>query len=287
MENSLRYDEHGMRKGILIFAHNNQFNYLRMADLAAGFAKRNLGLPVTIATDMKSMRETDVKHADDIVFLDLLESNTRTFKLPTENITVNWYNHSRRQAYDISPYEQTLLIDSDLLLCSDRLAHLFDTEHDFAYFDTSYDVMDLGSLDRDRLIGKYSLSMVWATALYWRRSEFARSVFDMADHVRQNYRYYSLLFNFKSTPYRNDFAFTIALHLLNGYGVDSRRVIPWRLAALSSDAEVLEFRPGNAEFVVKQNQTVSRLSEQDLHIMNKRVFEDERLVARFQEYISA
>ena len=44
-----------MSKGALIFAYNNDFDYLAMADVAAGLVRKNLGIPTTVVTDEASI----------------------------------------------------------------------------------------------------------------------------------------------------------------------------------------------------------------------------------------
>ena len=52
-----------MKKGILIFAHNNrQIDYARMSLVTGSLAKKNLGVPVSLATDPSTvewMRESN------------------------------------------------------------------------------------------------------------------------------------------------------------------------------------------------------------------------------------
>ena len=41
--------------------------------------------------------------------------------------------------------------------------------------------------------------------------------FDLIKHIEENYIHYRNMYQFKTSVYRNDFAFSIAVHIMNGY----------------------------------------------------------------------
>lgn len=273
----------------MIFAHNSDFNYVTQADLAAGLVRKNLGVPTTLVSDAESVDGIELQHISDVILVDAPTDNVRTFRLPEGELRSVWKNGTRHLAYELSPYDQTLLLDSDLMLFSSRLAHVFDTEHDLLCFDRAQDITGQNVFASDRYIGKRSIPMIWATAVYFTKGEFAKSVFDFVKLIRENYRYYSLLYGFSARPYRNDFAFSIALHTLAGYG---RRgySFPWALATLTSNAEVLELRPDHGQLVFgyqTDRYRISRIQGQDIHIMNKQVFNNTKFRDAVLEIINA
>lgn len=278
-----------MSKGALIFAHNTDFNYLAQADLAAGLVKRNLSLPTTVVTDSASMSSHAIQHIDNVIVVDAPSDNSRTFRLPEGDLHAIWKNGTRHLAYNLSPYDQTLLVDSDYVALSDRLAHVFDTDSEVVCFGTAYDVTGQRVLDTDRIVGKHGIPMLWATVVYFRRGDFARSVFDFMGLVKRNYRYYGLLYGFPQRPFRNDYAFSIAMHTLNGYGSNNSYLFPWSLPTLTSNADLLELREQGREVVFGfpgDRYRVSKIKGQDLHIMNKRVFENQRFCQSVENIIN-
>ena len=56
-------------KGILIFAKNNQqFNYIKQAEVAAAMAKFYLGKPVTLITVEEEYKNNQSKIWDQVIF---------------------------------------------------------------------------------------------------------------------------------------------------------------------------------------------------------------------------
>lgn len=283
-----------MSKGALIFAYNNDFDYLAMADVAAGLIRKNLNIPTTVVTDEASLSGKTLKYVDNIITKESVGGNTRSFMLPDATVKTLWRNLNRSDAYELSPYSQTLMLDSDYFVFSDALKHVFTTDHEFLCFDRVYDVTGQDTYTSDANIGKYSLPMIWATAVYFTKSEFSELVFEFVKVIRENYRYYSLLYNFPQKPFRNDFAFSIALHTLSGYTTDKRHFFPWAMPSLTTRASVLDYRPELNEIVYAYpvagktySQGVSKSRNMDLHLMNKLDVTDSNLLTKIQEYIDA
>jgi hypothetical protein len=283
-----------MSKGALIFAYNNDFDYLSMADVAAGLVRKNLGIPTTVVTDEASLAGKQLKYIDNVITKESVGGNVRAFMLPDTTIKTLWRNLNRSDAYELSPYDQTLMLDSDYFVFSDRLKHVFTTEHEFLCFDSVYDVTGQDTYTSDAVIGKYSLPMIWATAVYFTKSQFSELVFEFVKVIRENYRYYSLLYNFSPKPFRNDFAFSIALHTLSGYTTDRRHFFPWSMPSLTTRASVLDYRPELNEIVYAYpvgdktyKQGVSKSRNMDLHLMNKLDVTDNSLLDKICEYIDA
>jgi hypothetical protein len=283
-----------MSKGALMFAYNNDFDYLSMADVAAGLVKKNLGIPTTVVTDEASLKNKNIKYIDNIITKESTGGNTRSFMLPGSTITTTWRNLNRSDAYELTPYDQTLMLDSDYFTFSDRLRHVFSTEHEFLCFDRVSDVTGQDTYESDQLIGKYSLPMIWATAVYFTKSEFSELVFEFVKVIRENYRYYSLLYNFPQRPFRNDFAFSIALHTLSGYTTDRRHFFPWAMPSMTTRASVLDYRPELNEIVYEYpvagktyTHGVSKSRGMDLHLMNKLDVTDNNLLDKIRKYIDA
>lgn len=127
-----------MTKGFLIFAHNNEeIDYLKLAAVNARLIKQNCSVPdVTVVTNHHSydytcsiMGEDFVTNSfSNIVFVEkdknFKRSNVRTYKDTSHTAkSLPFYNLDRCDAYELSPYDETILIDADYLILSDVLTN--------------------------------------------------------------------------------------------------------------------------------------------------------------------
>jgi hypothetical protein len=67
--------------------------------------------------------------------------------------------------------------------------------------------------------------MYWATAIYFKKSEKAEQLFNLVEYIKQNWTFYKLTYDFPGSLFRNDYAFSIAIHILNGF-VDTDEYFP-------------------------------------------------------------
>ena len=114
-----------MTQGVLIFAFNSlKFNYYDMARHSARRAKHFLNLPVTLITDTDSLPGNFNDGTwDKVITITPDKNNVRDWG--------QWINKGRYMAYDLSPYDETILIDADYVINSDKLLKTFDTYEDF------------------------------------------------------------------------------------------------------------------------------------------------------------
>lgn len=259
-------------KGILIYAFNNEsIDYFRQAVWCADRVVKYLNLPVTIVTDAESIGNTT--HTHNIIISQAESGGYRVFNPTLNSNAETWYNGNRFQSYDLSPYDQTIVLDSDYVVCSDQLLRLFDTDIEVTAMKHVYDITN-----RDQFQPYVSISdsrglhHYWATVLYFRKGQLAQQFFDMLTMIRKNYTHYSNLYRFRTTPFRNDFAVSIALNTLYGHIPDAIPVIPWRMANVFSDVEISTIDQETFDLVYRVDnkfRTV-RITGQDFHFMNKR-----------------
>ena len=107
-----------MSKGILIYAYSGVNDYIRLAEVSAKLVNKHLNLPVSIVTDESISNNV----FDKIIYREKDSNNNQ------------WHNKNRYSAYELSPYEQTLLIDADYFVFSNHLRQLFDTALEFACY---------------------------------------------------------------------------------------------------------------------------------------------------------
>ena len=273
-----------MSKGVLIFAYNSKLDYVSLASVAASLVNKHLDLPVTLVTDTDKV---DRSLFDQVIVQPLSGTSfERVFKFGSETVKVPWHNQGRASAYDLSPYDQTLLLDADYLQFNNNLKFLFDTNLDVSCYDRIHDVSCWEGLQREAWVGFPGISMQWATALYFTKSRAAEAVFDMMKMVKENYAYYGALYNFGTELFRNDYTLSIALQTLSGYGKVNFCPIPGNLITTNTGIELFEARPnGELVFVWKYNDTyrVNKIKNTNVHIMNKKSITDSRIIGQLWE----
>jgi len=241
-----------MTQGCLIFAHNNgDIDYVKLAERSAKNIKQYLGLPTTIITD-----------------IDTKTSSTRWFA--DYDKSVKWLNSGRSRAYELSPYDQTVLLDADYIVNSDQLLNLFRSGQDFLAHRNANSVTGTGWSKQLNTFGEYRFPMWWATVVYFTKSDTARAIFDAMQMVETNYEHYANLYNFKKHPYRNDYALSIALNIADGHFNAEQFDIPWTLQSVVPE-HVLT-RTDNVYTVRYDNKRIE-LSGMDFHAMGKKHLE--------------
>jgi len=99
-----------LTQGVLIFAFNNEAtDYIAMAAWSAKNIRRHLNLPVAIVTDDP---EAAAQHKFEHVIVTAPDTGgSRHFA--DYGTTVTWHNAGRINAYELSPFDQTLVLDAD------------------------------------------------------------------------------------------------------------------------------------------------------------------------------
>lgn len=268
-----------MSKGVLLFAHNNsEIDYAKLAVFAAQRAKKFLNVPVSVVTDDKSIFENlDQSVFDQIIQLDdELSSNFKFYADGAEKSTrTQWKNTSRYSAYDLSPYDDTLVIDVDYIVNSKTLNYCWDQPHDFLIYQKGFDLAQWRNVDEFTRVGENGIPFYWATVFFFRKTESTKMLFALVQHVKENWTYYKLVYQIHSTNFRNDIAFSIAIHMLNGFSVGTfAHHLPGKLFYIRDTDILYNIEDSVMRFLVqKKNSTVDftpvKTSTVDVHVMNK------------------
>jgi hypothetical protein len=106
-------------QGFLLFAHNNErISYVQLAAWQAKRINKWLGKSVSIVTDQQSLDTlTDQSMFDHIILSEVPTSQQRSYN--GNKLTFN--NTDRCCAFDLTPYDETIIIDTDIVIQSDRL----------------------------------------------------------------------------------------------------------------------------------------------------------------------
>jgi len=242
-----------MTTGALIFAYNNEVtDYLAMAQWSAKNIERHLGIPTHIVTGTPK------------------GTNSRYFSDYDNNVT--WHNETRTNAYELSPWDRTLVLDADYVVASDQLKVLLEANKDFLAHQTAYDITGLQDFNDLNHFGQYNMPMAWATVMMFRRSKTAELIFDTMSMVRDNWDHYRALYHNNRHTYRNDHALSIALNVVNGHVLDYP-TIPWPLASLIPGHKLSQLDQDSYRIDYQAHDGRPRwikLTGQDFHAMGKK-----------------
>jgi hypothetical protein len=264
-----------MTAGALIFAFNNEHtDYVRMAAWSAGNIRRHLGIPVAVVTN--DPEHELVKSSFDQVITAKAESGgTRYFSDLGQNVT--WYNAGRVDAYSLSPWDQTLVLDADYVVAGDELKKVLAMPQSFACHRWASSVNgDQNFYQGNNWFGRPAMPMYWATVMMFRRSTTAQYIFDCMNMVRDNWSHYRDLYGIDRTTYRNDYALSIALGIVSGH-TQAVDVIPWTLLTVLPEHTITQLEPDFYEVIYHDSHTRRKalaFNGVDIHVMCKQHLEN-------------
>ena len=254
-----------MTTGALIFAFNNeQTDYLSMAAWSAKNIHRHLGIPVAVVTDY----ENPLGDFDYVITAQAQSGGQRYFSDYDTNVT--WHNTNRMDAYQLSPWDQTLVLDADYVIASDQLRTVLNSHQDFMCYRLARDVTGLQTFEDLNYFGNHCMPMWWATVMMFRRSTAAELLFDSMQMIRDNWMHYRNLYKNPVSTYRNDHALSIALNTLNGHTlcVDE---IPGTLASITPEHRLTQIDADSyrVDFLTPDKKARWITLTQDFHAMGK------------------
>jgi hypothetical protein len=277
-------------RGIIMFAHNNaEIDYFRLAVVNSFLIQRHLGVKnITVVTDPasldyaeKSLGKATIKKAINNIIVvekdkEFKLSNTRIYKDTSHTAKpLSFYNVNRCDAYDLSPYEETILLDVDYLILSDTLnqcwGHNEELMMNWRYQDIMYERKD-PTLNR---LNDFSITMYWATVVYFRKTPYVESFFNCVKHVKNNPQYYKDLYKWNGTLYRNDYSFSIAAHMMSGFQDRGIPQLPTTLYKTFDTDDVHSAVNDNTLIMYLEKPRspgdfmLTKWSGVDLHVMNK------------------
>lgn len=226
-------------KGILAFASNTpDVNYEEIAKKTLWLAKVSTGLPI----HLELIRPPERWH------------NIRT-DIDSKKI-VKWNNYGRCNAYDVTPFDETIVVDIDLLITTNRLVSLFDYPGDY-----------LLCHNNTQLSGETVQDIVWATVFMFRKTPASKQFFELVGRIQRNWDYYKVLFGLKIGNFRNDYAFAIAERILGGHTQPLHTRMPFGITTVDYPIKSIDIN--DSWMVVRNEDNASILPRTDLHVMSK------------------
>jgi len=282
-----------MNKGIMMFAYNGKahdfdknkmdIDYIQMACANAKNIKKYMqNNNVALVTDQSGKDRVFELNAETLFTHIILTNNKSNGNGPNSNTNMNvrsmrvgdktirmpWKNQTRPDSYDLSPFDQTILIDSDYFVFDNTLDTLFETGKNILCGKHVKEISHQNSLiDYDRLHHQ-SIKLFWATVLYFTKSTESMLMFEMMKAVKQNWEYYSKMYKFEnSRTYRNDFAVSVALHFMQGKKETTYYDLPFTIMCLADKNIMLNQK--SFAFRYKNGWAATGFPKQNIHIMNK------------------
>lgn len=285
-------------RGILLFGIGiGDIDYSKLAIMCAAFIKKNMPhIPICLVSDAPTIARfvvpskdedapTDysdelTKWFDDIIVIDQPQhfENIRAYK-DTRYFSVNqqFKNESRSSAYDLSPYQETLLMDCDYLVCNDTLNSVWGSDDDVMMNHKAVGLLHQPLEDEEIRLSPFGIKMYWATIVYFKKCENAKLLFDLVQHIKENWDFYKLVYEFPGTLFRNDYAFSIAIHMLNGFSNENFVTdlpLPVIFSALDTDQFAGISSPTTLHFFANNTEenwkfVLSKTEGLNVHCMNK------------------
>ena len=139
-----------------------------MLERCVELCNRNLRLEITVVTDIDTYKRIRPLGFVNYKLIEPELGNTKNRK--------EWRNVDRHMAYELSPYDTTLVMDIDYFPFTDNLRQFLDTDYDFLISKQAYDLTNRNSVDHRRWS---MIDMVSATVLVFRKGAKAKRIFDM------------------------------------------------------------------------------------------------------------
>jgi len=246
-----------MSRGVLLFCFNTEHTrYHKILERCVRLVKRNICKEITVVTDFATYQRMSPMGFINYKFIEPELGNKLNGRA--------WNNVDRHLAYELSPYDTTLVMDIDYFCFSDNLKQLFDTEYDFLVPDTAHDLSGRNTFDQRRWS---MIPMVWATVLLFKKNDRVGKIFDTVKYIKQHYSYFTEMYRIYAKNLRNDYLFAMALQQINGFTGYNK--MPFALPTLPPDCEVFKITDNGLAW--KHGDQISYVEDQDVHVLNKEI----------------
>ena len=176
-----------------------------------------------------------------------------------------WFNLARADVYELSPFESTIVLDSDYLVFDSNLLKLFESGQSVL---SHCDWFDCNNVESSAMpLGTSYMEMLWATVLKFDKTEEVGEMFAHWKDIIKNYRYYSVLWKLNRNMIRNDHAFTIAMKKVQNFGSVQHCHIPWDIVTCNQNMTVKQLT--NNSIVLEDQHGLCEIKNQSVHILNK------------------
>ena len=278
------------KRGYLLLAFGSRdLNYGKMAVCCALAIKTNLkynNVTVVLNEESKSWLDISIpkqvlSSAFDNVIVATEKFKTekrKHFDSPWHSFEAEFDNKNRFLSYNYSPYDETILVDADFLMMNDSLDNVWGNPEDILINHKVTDLQNniLGSIN-DQRVSPHGIPLYWATLVYFKKTPFTKTFFNLVDYIREEYNFFQFLYGFKKGFYRNDHSFSIAAHIMSGYNPCGIKSFPEDTLRISYQKDGIAEVINSKEIVFISNNpdkqwknTLVNMKNFNVHIMNKR-----------------
>lgn len=196
-----------MSKGYLVMAQNG---YVRHADLLA----RTIKNTQTGVTDISIITDGEVGNSH------LFD---RIIPIPADDLAKdgNWKIHNRAYFYDLSPYDETVILDADMFFLTD-ISHWWDlfSKYDLLVTDTVKNYRGEVSSNNNayrKTFTANNLPNVYSAFAYFKKTDKVKEYFDLVKTIITNWNTFSKVYTpeFPQSRPSMDVAMSIALNILD------------------------------------------------------------------------
>jgi len=255
-----------LKTGVMFYAINNgHYDYLKIAAWNADNVRRWLDVEVAVVTN-----EQDVPDKfDHVIKVNPKSTNERYF--PDLQVKGNWYNTNRVDAFELTPFDRTLVVDVDYVICSPDLNTAIQSEKDFLCFKNAYDVtMSAKGFNDLNYFGEHNFPMSWATVMAFNQSKQSKYIFESMRMIRDKWEHYRNIYKITRKDFRNDYALSIALGIVSGH-TNKIDYIPYQLATVPPEVKIKQINQDEYYLTMVRNNKPTWLSLKaiDFHAMSK------------------
>lgn len=271
-----------MSKGFLMFAYDSgPLAYGSMALANCSLIKKNCkDASVALITDDTTLSNLRKQHGSRSDLFDHVIIDDVSRQLPLRMFSdtryrsdeVPYINTNRSSALDLTPFDETLLLDVDYLMLDGTMDLVWGSNEDLM---CNHKLLDLNHHASTERLHDMGIITYWATAVYFRKTDRVRTLFDHMQFIRENYDYYMDVYGFNHGPYfRNDFALSISLHEMNGF-VEEGAVasLPIDHILVGDQFDDIHGYDGESLLITSekcQDDPIPHRVDTNLHVMNKR-----------------
>lgn len=251
-----------MTQGFLLFAHvNEEIDYALLAAWCARRIGMHLNQPVSLVADVATVARLGEykKYFDQIILSDVPQNQRRRYR----DRFLSFNNYDRSNAWDLTPYDETMVIDTDIVIQSDTMNRVWNNESDLMVCAKSIDAYT-GQIETEfDYLSDTGIKFYWATQFYFRKTAETEIFFKTCKWVRANYVWLGRVYDIDHRLLRNDYVWSIAIHMLN-----QKEPLPWTLLHTTyrtnlyniQDKQVIIYRPDHM---------VKKVKNHDIHVMHK------------------
>ncbi len=168
-----------------------------------------------------------------------------------------------------------MIIDSDYILNSDVLKIALERDTPFQIYKRSFNLTSWKDSKPYERINQYSIPFYWATVVVFDKDPVVEAFFNLVTYIKKNWLYFRVLYNIDIEFFRNDYAFSIAIHLMNGkMSGDFAIELPGSMNYIEDRDILVSMKDNSMQFLIQKQDhlgeyIVAKTTNIDMHVMNK------------------